>query len=312
MEFKKHGKFKGKQRYKCLYCGKTFNCISKKIPKWVSQAYDDYCFKRFILKDLSVKYKKSIKTIRKYFDLLDLNSQKRSKKRLIKKENEKERREFANKNINLVFDGTFFSRNYGFLIYRANSKNIHYRKIESEKIEYIKEDLLYLSNEVGYAFKSFTIDGRRGVIQLLKRIFPNTPIQMCQFHQQQIVRRYNTNNPKTDCGIELKELMKEMRYLNHIEFEYELLLLKTKYKDFLKERNENNDFKHKRLRSAFRSLKINLPYLFTYKKYPDLNIPNTTNTCEGSFAYWKNKVKIHRGLSKKRREEMIKKLIENC
>lgn len=88
----------------------------------------------------------------------------------------------ADKPINLVFDRTFFSRSYGFLIYRANSKNIHYRKIDSEKIEYIKEDLLYLTNKLHYTFKSFTIDGRRGVIQLLKIMFPNTPIQMCQFH----------------------------------------------------------------------------------------------------------------------------------
>ncbi len=260
---------------------------------------------------MSIKYKKAVSTIRIYFDLLNKNSPKKrkSKKRLIKKESGGE---VVNKNINLVFDGTFFSRNYGFLIYRANSRNIYYRKIESEKMTYIREDLIYLTTKLGYTFKSFTIDGRRGVIQLLKRMFPNTPIQMCQFHQQQIVRRYNTNNPKTECGIELKELMKEMRDLNHIEFEYELLFLKAKYKNFLKERNENNRFSHSRLRSAFRSLKTNLPYLFTYKKHPNLNIPNTTNTCEGSFGHWKSKVKIHRGLSEKRKEKMIEKLVENC
>ena len=103
-----------------------------------------------------------------------------------------------------------------------------------------------------------------------------------------------------------------MKDLDCVDFEYELLLLKAKYSSFLKERNENNRFSHSRLRSAFRSLKTNLPYLFTCKKYPDLNIPNTTNTCEGSFAHWKSKVKIHRGLSRKRKEKMIEKLIENC
>lgn len=311
MEFKKHGKFKGKQRYKCLYCGATFNCISKKIPKWVSEAYDDYVFNRLTLKLLSVKYKKAISTIRIYFDLLTIDSQKRkSKKRLLKNKDNTKR--IVNKPINLVFDGTFFSRSYGFLIYRANSRNIYYRKIQSEKIEYIREDLVYLSNELGYIFKSFTIDGRRGVIQMLKQTFPNTPIQMCQFHQKQIIRRYTTNNPQTSCGIDLKELMKEMKDLNRMEFEYKVLLLKAKYKNFLKERNENNRFSHSRLRSAFRSLKTNLPYLFTYKKYPDLNIPNTTNTCEGSFGHWKSKVKIHRGMTQKRKEKMIERLVENC
>jgi len=199
------------------------------------------------------------------------------------------------------------------MIYRVKGKNIYYRKIKSEKIEHIKEDLIHLSNKLNYTFKSFTIDGRRGVIQMLKQTFPNIPIQMCQFHQQQIIRRYNTNNPKTDCGIELKELMQEMRDLDYADFEYKLLLLKAKYKNFLLERNENNGFSHQRLRSAFRSLKTNLPYLFTYKnkKYLNLNIPNTTNTCEGWFAHLKEKIKIHRGLNKKMKEKMILKLVEN-
>ena len=78
-----------------------------------------------------------------------------------------------------------------------------------------------------------------------------------------------------------------------------------KYSDFLKERNENKQFKHKQLRSAFRSLKTNMPYLFTYKNFPELNIPNTTNSCDGSFAHWKQKLKIHRGLTKPRRNKMI-------
>ena len=54
-----------------------------------------------------------------------------------------------------------------------------------------------------------------------------------------------------------------------------------------------------------------MPYLFTYLKYPELNIPNTTNSCDGSFAHCKNKVKIHRGLRKDRRKKMIDYLLSN-
>ena len=88
-------------------------------------------------------------------------------------------------------------------------------------------------------------------------------------------------------------------------------LLENAYHDFLKERNEQGQFKHRRLRSAFRSLKTNLPYLFTYKKYPELNIPNTTNSCDGSFAHWKQKLKIHRGLTKHRRNKMTNYLLNS-
>jgi len=94
------------------------------------------------------------------------------------------------------------------------------------------------------------------------------------------------------------------------EFEYAFLMLQRKYQEFLKERNENRQFVHRKLRSAFRSLKTNLPYLFTCKNHPELNIPNTTNSCDGSFAHWKQKLKIHRGLKKHRRDKMASFLMK--
>ena len=103
-----------------------------------------------------------------------------------------------------------------------------------------------------------------------------------------------------------------MGFLTEVDydvFESRLTSLREQYHGFLIERNEQGQFKHRRLRSAFRSLKSNLPYLFTYKKHPNLNIPNTTNSCDGSFAHWKQKVKIHRGIRKERRNKMINFLL---
>lgn len=210
--------------------------------------------------------------------------------------------------VNLIFDATFFSRSDGVLVFRADKKNLHWSFIKSETLEEIDSGLLTLVMK-GYRFKSFTIDGRKGVISLLKRRFPETPIQLCHFHQAQTIRRYTTNNPKTACGRELKQLMQTIATHDEKSFIEALMNLYQRYETFLKERNENNQFVHRRLRSAFRSLKTNLPYLFTYKKYPELGIPNTTNSCDGSFAHWKQKVKIHRGLRKHRRNKMINFLL---
>ena len=165
-------------------------------------------------------------------------------------------------------------------------------------------------DEAGYKFKSFTIDGRRGVIKLLQARYSNTPIQLCHFHQTQIIRRYTTNQPKTNCGKELKQLMYSLTTDTREEFTNAFSKLQIKYYEFLKEKNENKQFIHRKLRSAFRSLKTNLPFLFTHKNYPELNIPNTTNSCDGSFAHWKQKVKIHRGLRKFRRNKMINFLMK--
>ncbi len=40
-------------------------------------------------------------------------------------------------------------------------------------------------------------------------------------------------------------------------------------------------YTHPKIRAAYRSLRTNLPYLFTYKNYKYLSISNTTNALEG-------------------------------
>lgn len=212
------------------------------------------------------------------------------------------------KRINLVVDGTFFSRSDGVLVFRANRRNLHWRFITSETLAEMSAGLNLLEQQ-GYQLKSVTLDGRRGVIKLFEQRYPALPIQLCQFHQAQIIRRYTTNNPKTECGRELKIVMQRLTEVDAIIFQGLLETLHDKYNDFLKERNEQDQFKHRQLRSAFRSLRNNLPYLFVYKQFPELNIPNTTNSCDGSFAHWKQKIKIHRGLRKHRRNKMVNFLL---
>lgn len=195
-------------------------------------------------------------------------------------------------------------------MFRANGKNIYWRFIHSETIKEIATGLDVLDN-MGYRFSSVTVDGRKGIIKLFEARYPGLPIQFCQFHQAQIIRRYTTNNPKMECGKALKAVMRCLTQIEQTVFQSLVETLQEQYADFLKERNDNNQFKHRRLRSAFRSLKTNMHYLFTYKNYPELNIPNTTNSCDGSFAHWKQKLKIHRGLKKHRRNKMINFLLSN-
>jgi MULE transposase domain. len=288
----KYGHKKGKQQYRCKQCQHQFSPRQRR-PAWVKRAYHQYVKGKHSLQELRVIYRKSLPTLRKYFDQLP-------------PENRPLRNETLS--VNLIFDATFFSRHDGVLVFRANKKNLYWRFIDSETLQAIEESLRYLSAN-HYIFKSFTIDGRKGVIQLLERVFPGIPIQLCHFHQSQIIRRYTTNNPKTNCGKELKALIGKLTEIDETTFEQHLNYLRNKYHYFLLEKNENNQYIHRRLRSAIRSLKANLPYLFTYQKFPDLAIPNTTNSCDGSFAHWKQKLKIHRGLRKNRRNKMIDYLL---
>ncbi len=250
-------------------------------------------FGKQTLHQLSCQQHKSIRTLQREFDKLTIDCSFLAP---------------SNKPVNLIVDATFFSRAEGVLVFRANGKNIFWRFIQTESKQEMALCLDAL-DEMGYQFKSITLDGKKGLIFLFKARYPTIPIQLCQFHQTQIIRRYTTNNPKTECGIKLKSIMRCLTDTTQDVFESLVNTLKEEYDCFLKERNENGDFKHKQLRSALRSLKSNMPYLFTYKNFPELIIPNTTNSCDGSFAHWKQKLKIHRGLRKHRRNKMINYLL---
>ena len=69
---------------------------------------------------------------------------------------------------------------------------------------------------------------------------------------------------------------------------------------------------HPRLLSAYKSLKNNLPYLFTYKKFRKLDFPNTTNALDrGVFTHMKKLMKLHQVLAKKRKIKLIDEYLNN-
>ncbi|MDD4617079.1 MAG: hypothetical protein PHW76_08225, partial [Alphaproteobacteria bacterium] len=261
----------------------------------VCRAYKQYSSGRQTLANLSERYRKSVRTLRRNFDRLEFSSLKQT---------------ISSAPVALTFDATFFGRGYGLLVYRAEGKNIYWQEIVSERISDMENGLSHLIS-LGWKFSSITIDGRKGTILLIKRLFPEMPIQLCLFHQKAIVRRYLTGHPKTPCGCAIKNLAAEILSLSETDFLARLQNIYDTYAGFLKERNDLGQFKHRRLRSALRSLRSNAPFLFTYKRHPDIFIPHTTNSCDGSFAHWKNKVRIHRGLSKERRAKMIGFLLSN-
>lgn len=212
--------------------------------------------------------------------------------------------------INLIADATFFGRTDGVLVLRANRTNLYWRFLQTETVAEMRHAIAFLKTN-GYRLKSVTLDGKRGMINLFKQYYPDLPIQMCQLHQAQIIRRYTTNNPKTACGKELKAIMRCLTDCEQVVFQSLVTTLQEQYADFLNQRNEKGQYKHRQLRSAFRSLNTNMQYLFTYRNHSKLNIPNTTNSCDGSFAHWKQKLKIHRGLRKHRRDKMINFLLSH-
>lgn len=163
----------------------------------------------------------------------------------------------------------------------------------------------------GWVFTAVVVDGRRG----MTTVFKDIPVQVCQFHQMKNVTKYLTRRPETEAGKELRSIMLQLPHSNEKEFTKLLLDWKKIWNEYITEKTYITGTKHwyhthKKVRSAYFSLERNLPYLFTYQKYPELNIPNTTNSLDGSFVHLKDKVKIHHGLRKDRRYKMIQEILD--
>ena len=247
------------------------------------------------IEEIVAKYGKSFETVRRNFDKLPICNI---------------FQDSSPKSINLIFDGVYFGRSLCYIVCRAGGKTIYYRECPEtiENIGIVLDEL----ESMGYEFRSVTVDGRKGVKEYLKWRYPNVPLQHCVFHQKAAIKRYLTASPKTECGQCLKMLMEKLTDMDMASFDTELKALKERFADFLRERNENGRFVHRRLRSAFRSITENLPDLFTWKENPGLNIPNTTNSCEGYFRQIKSKIRVHPGLKKERLKKVIARLFSGC
>lgn len=207
-------------------------------------------------------------------------------------------------------DCTYFKRVCCYLVIRDwyNKQNIYFKRIVYETISHYVSAINNLEKQK-YIVDGIVVDGRKGVFEAFYSRFP---IQMCQFHQRQIVKKYLTNKPQTEAGQSLKAIVRRLTKVDKYLFETILDVWVIIYGDFIKERTINPETKqwnytHKRLRSAYRSLRKNLKYLFTYQTVK--NMPNTTNSLDGYFAHLKDAVSIHRGLKLHRKTKLIEHLI---
>ena len=215
--------------------------------------------------------------------------------------------------IVVVADATFFTRSYGILRFRDlnSKKNLIWKEIHSEtpgQYEQLKLEL----EQLGYCIKAVVLDGKRGV----RSVFGGMPIQMCQFHQVAIINRYLTSRPILEQGKELRQISLMLTRITEKEFTKILNDWFDKRQNFLKEKTVNPftgkwHYTHKRIRSAYRSLKTNLPFLFTYQKYAEMKIPNTCNSIDGSNTTLKNLLRNHRGMNRENRYKMICQILRN-
>lgn len=209
-------------------------------------------------------------------------------------------------------DTTYFGRKFGVMLFKDayTGENLLKYYVKNETNAKYKEGLDALTDK-GFVIVGIVCDGRKGLFNL----YPYIPTQMCQFHQVAIIRRYITKKPKTIAAKELKTLVSLLCKTDKESFIGGLQEWHNKWEDFLKERSINpktnkSSYTHRRLRSAYNSLKNNLVWLFTWYDYMDLKIPNTTNAIDGHFSDLKNKLRNHNGLCEANKKKFIDEFLK--
>lgn len=212
----------------------------------------------------------------------------------------------------VLMDTTYWGRNFGVMLFKdaLTGENLLKYFVGSETNALYKQGIRELE-QAGFTILAIVCDGRRGLITSFNEI----PVQMCQFHQVAIIRRYITKNPKLPAAIALKEVTGMMKKTDRESFEGALIDWYQEWDTFLNERTVNPEtgkshYTHKRLRSAYRSIGTNLEWLFTWYDHIDLGIPNTTNAIDGHFADLKNKLRNHNGLSLARKKKFIEEFLK--
>ena len=189
-------------------------------------------------------------------------------------------------------------------------ENVYARFLYSESTSDYQAARLELE-QCGFTFSAIVSDGRFIAVPWL---FKGIPLQMCHYHQIQIIIKYLTRNPKLEAGIELLELVRTLPHTDAASFTDAFNLWCRTWETFLKEKTHDEEtgrwhWTHKRVRQARDSVNAHLPFLFTYEKYPELNIPNTSNSLDGSFKKAKIALAVHSGLSPVRQQKLVMTLL---
>lgn len=171
----------------------------------------------------------------------------------------------------IVCDATFYGKRkdkLGTLVFKDITKNeiLIWKHIQTETVEDYQQLLHYLLF-LGYTINAIITDGFKG----LHKAFSDYPIQLCHFHQKKTINRYLTRNSKLDIAIDLQKIMRNLTTTTEEKFTKKLDDWYEKYKDVLLEKSLNlatkkASYTHPKIVSAYRSLRRNIPYLFTYKK----------------------------------------------
>lgn len=283
----KYGMRKGVQLYLCKDCGYQFR---SGVEISENELWNAYLQEKQTIKELSLRFGVSVSTV---------------KRRLRYIKREWVQPPLSGKGF-VHLDTTYWGRGFGVLLAldSQTGKPLYMAFVKSETVKDYA-DAVSCIKERGYCIRGLIIDGKKSLFKQ----FSDYPIQMCQFHMKQIIRRYLTLNPKMLASKELKDLSGRLHKVEENDFKKDYQQWKEKWKDTIGHKSLHKDGKmhytHRRLRSAMNSLNFYLPYLFTFQREDCRGMPNTNNKIEGTFTDLKKNLNNHSGLMTESRKRFI-------
>ncbi len=289
---KKNGTKKNRRRYFCHDCNMSWTSTVR--PKRaLDKLWSQYAFDGRSVKSLAKEYKKSTGWVRD--QLATYNPP-----RIIQKP----------RTVAVIMDVTYFD-GWGMLVVidpyaeamLGENAVLYYAVLEGTERTVDYEVSTDTIEAMGYSILAVTIDGRRGVRNMLEA--RGIPVQHCQFHQLMAMTRCLTKKPRLTQNIELRTIALTLAKTDELSFENALADWYTRHGKWLKQRDTvTKRYAHERTRRAYFSLVRNLEHLFTYQhdylQESGLKVANTTSPLDGRFGVWKDKLIPHRGCSKQR------------
>lgn len=166
-----------------------------------------------------------------------------------------------------------------------HEKAIWFSILDGEKKVYIREDLKFLRDHMGYRdIISCTCDGGVGILSALKEVYPDCIIQRCLVHIQRQIQTYLTQNPKSLAGKEFLHLSTYPILSDPLVFPEKWMLWKKTHQKYINEKTVKPEggskYIHINLRRAINLVDNALPYMFQFHKYNNPKIEKTSNKIE--------------------------------
>ena len=199
-------------------------------------------------------------------------------------------------------------------MYRTGNRIIYWQFSVREYYDVYVAGLRWLTR-AGYVIAGVTSDWHGSIMAAVQSVLPDVPDQRCLVHTQRLCQSLITIRPQTEAG---QMLLRIVRELNHLHNHYEVCIWKNwltlwnrRYGELNKERTQGKKddgsrtwwYTHRNLRRSFRMLSASQAHLFLY--LDRLGLDKDTNGLEANFTHLKEKLRIHRGLKRKKQVAFI-------